>query len=444
LNDPEDKGIIVVRRRPDARPISLTRGMIMREKLFACAAAVALIGIVACEDVVGPGGEATNLSYAPCLGATDNPTWFAVQDGDGSWERVTASSSGSFDFTISSGKGGMAMVTPDDGLFVIYATTEELQANLPSCNGSVRTVSGNVTGYTTADNVSFSLGTSNTVVFGSQAAPAAFSLPTVDATATDLVAIRYRVSSGGAAFEAFPNNIFLRRSVSGTLTSLVDFSSTSEAGAPLQRNINVTNLASGEALSVLSNVALKSTLANIAVYEASAAAVSGSAIVPFYGVAGSRLTSGESQMVLVGAAKTVGSTNESRFQTFVFTDPVDQSLTLGPTLGAITVTGTSRPSATYNVQAAYDKLFDVVFSQGNGSTFRQVEVLATSAYLGGATSVNLTVPNLVGVSGFTSNWLLVPGVSSTWTFLATDADLSVINSKAITYQGADRTSPFTP
>src|SRR5437868_402176 len=188
--------------------------MIMRRQLYTCATVIALVGIVGCDNVAGPGGEPTNLSYAPCLGASDNPTWFAVQDGDGSWQRVTASPSGSFDFTITSGKGGMAMVTPDDGLFVIYATTEELQAELPSCNGSVRTVSGSVTGYTTSDNVSFSMGNSNTVVFGSQSPPAPFSLPTVDATASDLIAIRYRVSSGTAAFEAFPNNIFLRRNVS--------------------------------------------------------------------------------------------------------------------------------------------------------------------------------------------------------------------------------------
>jgi hypothetical protein len=425
------------RARRSARPLAT---------LFACATAVALPGIIGCDEITNTiTGDPVNLSYAQCQGAVDNPLWFAFQDGDGDWQRVTASATGSFDFGIASGRGGIALVTPQDGLFVVYATTEELQANLPACAGSVRTVNGDVTGYVTADNISVALGTSTTVVFGSQAPPAPFSLATVDASASDLVVTRYRTSTGSlTAFEAFPTNIVLRRGVTGTATSTVDFSSATEAGEPLLRNVNVTNLVTGEELSVLSNVALGTTMANIAVYEASAAGVSGSVIAPFYGVPGSRLNAGESQMVLVGAARTVGSTNESRFSTFVFTDPSDQSITLGPSLGAVSVTGGSRPSATYNVQAAYDNLYDVVFSQGNGTAFRQVEVLATNGYLDGATSVTLAVPDLAGVSGFSSAWLLVPGVSSTWTFLSTDADLAVLNSKPITYQGADRTSGFTP
>jgi hypothetical protein len=149
-------------------------------------------------------------------------------------------------------------------------------------------------------------------------------------------------------------------------------------------------------------------------------------------------------MTRVIATKVAGSVNESRIATFVYTNPADLSLTLGPALGPVTVTGTSRPSATYTAQTAYDNLYDVVFSQGNGSDYRQSEVLATNAYLDGATTVTLTVPNLVGVSGFSSSWLLVPGVSSTWAFLATDADLSLLNSKPITYQGADRIGTFTP
>ena len=62
----------------------------MRRLLFACAS-IALIGLVACEDIVGPGGDPVDLSYAPCAGATDNPTWFAFQDGDGTWQRVNTS-----------------------------------------------------------------------------------------------------------------------------------------------------------------------------------------------------------------------------------------------------------------------------------------------------------------------------------------------------------------
>jgi hypothetical protein len=418
----------------------------MRRKLFACGTAVAVVAIVGCEGIIDPIGDPVDLTYAQCVGATDAPTWFAFQDGDGEWQRVTASSSGAFNFSISSGKGGIALVTPDAGLFVVYATTDELKANLPACTGSVRSVASNVTGYSSLDNMSIALGNSSTVVFGSQTAPAPFTLNTVDATASDLAITRYRTSSSvTGTFEAFPNNVIIRRNVTGATTPTLDFSSSTEAGAPLQRTVTATNLSAGEGLNVYSNLGLKTTLANIAVYEASAAFSSGSVTAPFYGVAGSRLSAGETQMVMVGASRTVSSsTSENRFTSFVFTDPVDHTVSFGPALGTVTVTGTSRPSASYAVQAAYDRLFDAVFSQGNGSSFRQAEVLATSGYLDGATSVTLTVPNLSSLSGFSSTWLLVPGVSSTWTFLAADADLAVLNSKPIAYQGADRTSTFTP
>lgn len=412
----------------------------MRRLLFACASA-ALVGLVACEDLVGPGGDAVDLSYAPCAGADDNPVWFAAQDGEGAWRRVNPSASGSFDFSVSSGKAGVAMLT-NDGLFVIYATTDELKSNFPSCGGSVRSITGSVVGYTTSDDVNLAVGTSSTVVFGTDSPPAPFTLAAVDATANDLVAVRYRQTS----FEAFPNNVVIRRNVSGTSTSTVDFASATEAGAPLNRTLSVSNLEAGEELKVYSYVGLRSTTANIAAYEAAPALSSGQATAPFYGVAGSRLEAGEGQMIYVNAGKTIlaANTHGSRFMTFVFTNPSDRSMTLGPALGNVTLTGTARPSASYNVQSGYDNLYDVVYKQGSGTNTRQVEVVATNSYLDGATTVTLTVPDLSDVSGFSSSWLLVPGVAAGWAFLATNADIAILTGKPITYQGADRASTFTP
>ena len=422
----------------------------MRRLLFACATAVVLIVGTGCEDILTPIGDPVDLSYSPCLGSPDNPTWFAFQDGDGGWQQVNQSVSGSYNFAIASGRGGIALYYPPDGfdpegLQVIYATTEEFQSVLPACNSSVRTVTGSVTGYATADNVQLQMGTINDVIFGSTTPPASFVLSGVDAPATDLVAVRYRTSSGGgSAFEAFPKNVFIRRNISGTSAGTVDFSSTTEAGAPLQRTLNVTNIGTGDALGVYSYLGLGSTLANIAAYEGSAALVSGSVTAPFYGIPAARLNAGETQMVRVLAVKSVGSGEEGRIGTFVFTNPLDQSFTLGPALGTVTVTGSSRPTAAYNVQAAYDKLFDAVFTQGNGTSFRQEEIIATSGYLNGATSVSLQAPNLTGVGGFQSSWLLSTGVQSFWYFTATDAPLALLNSKALTYQGADRNGTFTP
>src|SRR4051812_44759990 len=106
--------------------------MIMRRLLFACAA-LALLGILACENVTDP-GDPVDLTYRPCPGANDSPSWLAVQDGDGGWQRVSLTS-GAYNFTISSGRGGVALFNDQSGLFILYATTTELQEILSSCTG---------------------------------------------------------------------------------------------------------------------------------------------------------------------------------------------------------------------------------------------------------------------------------------------------------------------
>jgi len=418
----------------------------MRRLLFACAASAALT-LVACEDVIDPiTGDPVDVSYAPCAGASTNPTWFAFQDGNGDWQHVTASASGSFDFQVRSGKAGVAMVNPGSGLLVVYATTDELKSYFPSCSGSVRDVSASATGYGTLDNMAIDLGTANTVVFGSQTPPAAFTISDAEPGATDLLGVRYRSRSGGTAvIDLFPNAVFIRRNVTGTTTGLVDFTSPTESDVPVEQTVTVPNLAIGDELKVRSFVGLATTFANIARYEASASFTSGTVTAPFYGVAASRLAAGESQMVNVEAVQNPSEDlTESRFRTFTYTQPSDQSVTLGPSLGNVTVDGGSRPTASYSVQNAYDKVFDILYQQGSGSSFRQVEVLATSAYLDGATTVSLTVPDLSGAAGFSSSWLLVPGVTGFWNFLATDADLTVLNNRPMAYQGAQRTITFTP
>jgi hypothetical protein len=416
----------------------------MRRMLFACAASLALLGMVACDDVSGPTGEPVDLVFRPCAGSADVPTWLAVQDGEGAWQRITPTS-GSYNFTFSSGRGGVAMFTEASGLFIIYASTEEFQSTLPSCAGSTRNVTGTVTGYVSLDRVRLTVGDGADEFPGaSYPAPTAWGVADVSSDVTDVVGVRYRVSAGTTTviYEETPSSVFLRRGVTGSSTPTVDFTSATDAGAPLQRTLGVTNIVSGEELVISSNVALTTTVGSIAIYRAQASAGSGTATGLFYGIPGSRLTAGETQVLGVSATRAVGSADESRFATLIFTDPVDRTMTLGPVLGPVTITGSSRPSAAYTVQSDYGNLFEVVFSQQGAN----VDLLATKDYLGSTTGsvVTLTVPNLTGVAGFSSSWLLTPGQSSSAQFLATNADLSILISQALTYQGAERIAPFTP
>lgn len=419
----------------------------MRRSLFAFVAPLALVGLVACDAVTDPDepGTPVNLSFAPCVGSQGAPTWFAYQDGTTSWTRVTATTSGAFNFTLSRGRGGIATYAPGEGLFIRYASTAELQAIVPNCSGTVRNVSGNVTGYAALDNISIVMNNSQSTVFGSQTAPAPFTLEAVESNVIDLVAVRYRTTASGAAFEAFPSNVFVRRGVSGSTTPVVDFSSATEAGAPLQRSLTVTNISAGEELELFSYLATSTTTANMAVYEAAAAVSSGSAIAPFYGLAANRLVSGESQMLSIAAVRNINAnTRESRFGALVYTDVTDKQFTFGPSLGAVSISGSSRPSASYTPQAGYENVWDVAFEQGSAGSPREIEVLVTKAYVGTASIVSLAVPDLSGVSGFESSWLLIPGSTANWSFLATNGDISILNRKAAAYVGADRSSTFTP
>jgi hypothetical protein len=411
----------------------------MRRSLFVLIPAVALAGIVACATE--PGGDPVDLSFAPCLGASDYPTWFAAQDGDGPWQQVTPTASGAFDFTIARGRGGIAMYSPDEGLYIVYASTDEMRTYFLACHGSVRTVVGAVTGYTAQDNIDIRMGTSRDVVFGTQAPPASFELTSVDATATDLVAVRYRSVFGTTTQEYVPDNVLIRRGVTGTSTAALNFASTTEAGAAVKRTLTVANIASGEELNVVSSLSTASTLAPLAIYEASGSPGAGAALAPFYGLSSARLVSGESQVLHVTAEKHTSATaGENRIATLAFTDAVDKTLTLGPALGAIAVTGGSRPSTEYTIQSEYANLWDVVFE----SIFSRAEVLMTRAYLGDAASVTLAVPNLSGVAGFQNSWLFEAGAPFSWAWLATNANLSILTSRPTAYQAAARGNTFTP
>src|SRR5689334_16081733 len=72
------RGMIMRRAVGESEPrLSLGRTGRGAATLLACAAAVGLVTLGACEDVVGPTGDPVALSFAPCVGAPDNPSWFA-------------------------------------------------------------------------------------------------------------------------------------------------------------------------------------------------------------------------------------------------------------------------------------------------------------------------------------------------------------------------------
>ena len=407
---------------------------------------LAFAALTACDSVgpTDPGGAPVTINWAQCINDVDFPTWFAFQDGTGAWVRVTPTN-GVFTFAINSGKGGVATFA-SNRLSIIYATGAEMDANKPTCTGSRRTVNGTVSGYATLDDINIQMDQTGASVSGTTAAPAPFQLTGVAPGAVDVLGVRSRSTATTSTFTLTPNAVFIRRAQSTSPMAVIDLNSTTESGAPLSKTLTVANAASNDNLYVTTSLNTPTTGITLAQSSTSLGTVTGNVSALSYGLASTRLATGDMQMLSVFAIKTVSSSvSENRFVTVTYTDVVDRSVTLGSTLGTVTVTGTARPGATYTIQAGYDQIFEFDLDQGTGAAARAIVSVMTRGYAGAtATGVTLAVPDLTGVAGFQSAWLMSPGLSANWSFIAASATLDAINSKPQAYTAASRSSTFTP
>jgi hypothetical protein len=400
------------------------------------------MAIAACTTDTGPStGNPVTINWAPCINSSDFPAWFAVQDGGGAWTKV-ASSNGVFTFTVNSDKAGVAAYA--NGLLtVVYATTAELNSTRPSCTGSRRAVTGTVTGYTALDAIDIEMDEGSASVSGATAAPAAFQLTDVAPGASDVLAVRSRTSVvGGSTIQQTPSAVFIRRAQTNSPLATLDLNSTAESGAPQSRTVTVTNMAGNEILDALSFLSTPTSSITMSTYSASLGTVSGNVAALFYGLASTRLGSGDSQELQVVATKTISaSSSESRYVSTIFTDATDKSVTLLSALGTISI-ATAGPSASYVIQSGYDQTFELDLDQGSKSTAKSIQLLMTRAYSGAtATAVTLLVPDLTSVSGFLPAWLLTTGTSARWTFFAGSYSLSTA---AEAYTAGSRTATFVP
>jgi hypothetical protein len=404
--------------------------------------AFALAAAGACSSDTGstePGTPVT-IDWAPCINDVDAPSWFAVQDGAKAWARVTPAS-GAFSFAVRSDKIGVA--TFANGLLSItFATPTEIQSLASTCGSVRRSVSGTVTGYTSPDEVAIHAEASSASVSGGQTAPAAFVLSDVAPSAFDVLATRSRSTVTGSIFQVTPTSVFIRRAQNTSSLALIDMNSATEAGAPLTQTATVANAATGENLLVVASLNTPTTAIDMGMYQATLGTVSGSVTAPFYGLAAARLVAAESQTLDVIATKTVSSsTSYSRTATLNYTASADKTVTLGPVLNPVIVSTGSRPSVSYTIQAGYDQTFELDLDQSSSS----IQLVVTKGYLGSATTqLSVRVPDLSGVSGFLSSWLLTPGQTATWTFFAAGADIGVFKQNNQSYTAASFTQTFTP
>jgi hypothetical protein len=382
-----------------------------------------------------------NFTFKQCSGSSGVPFWFAVKDGDGPWTRVVGTS-GTFQFTINSERAAVAYYSANDGLSVVYATKPELDAHLPECGaGAARQVTVNVLNFTTSDGVFLTMGEEVQLVQPGTGTSAQVNFPALTIDKTDLVATRLRQSGSASILEQIPDNVVFRRGITGATAPAIDYAGP-DAGAPLVRLASIVGRAGDELISLESSVALSSTLGRLGLYQAVAG--SGGTSLPFYGVAASRLQTGETNLLDVFASRSIsnefGAGVEARGLAVAFSDPSDRTVTLGPVIGAVNLTLGARPSASYTIQAGYDNLFYALYFQQTAN--RTIQVMKTKAYHGTASQVTLDVPDLTGLEGFSTQWLMQPGGRGLYQFWATTADLSFFFGTPRAYQYAIRQLPI--
>lgn len=373
------------------------------------------------------GGGSGNVSWAFC-DITGIPIWFAYQDGNGPWTRVVGDAQNLYRFQIDSQRGAVAWVSIDEGApltQVFYYTRDEfLQVGASQCDGEggFKTVNGSLAGLGPMDVGFVALGSSDATVNIGESPN--FVLNNVQDSPQDLIATRAAVSF--APLGLVPDRMIIRRNLNPANNSTLPvLNFATEGFAPVSATMTVNGLLAGEQATV---VGLFTTARKgLGAYFVTLAP--GGSTQPYYGVPENQLVAGDlhyTQVVGFDASGAGPTPPPTRQVAVAYRQVQDRTVTLGPVLvdPAISVVGTApyaRLRAQWTLQAQYNRFVYVVFSQPNVVTenVRSFQLGATDGYLAGAASVDFTMPDLSGVSGWNNAWGLAAGANTIWTTTGT-------------------------
>jgi hypothetical protein len=387
----------------------------------------------------------TSVSFRFC--ESPLPIWVGYQDDMGPWTRVTTGANNTYTFTLTS-RGGIAIVTPEGTGYhteVVYGTASELATIGASwdvaCSFAPGTkqLTGTVAGVSAAsEDADIILGPASTFVTGGQTT---YTLQGVPEGALDLFATRGTFSS--TAF--ITNKLILRRGLNlpnGSSIPVLDFNAV-EAVAPAPGNLTIGGLGADQAAFFVSYRTAAGTEADLTINIAGVGATHA-----YQGVPSSIQVAGDLHQFLVFANPTGPNPMTSRLLLASFHAAGNHTVTLGPDLGTPTVSVVaSSPYVRYRMQLArqseYSETAAANFEQP--ATLRNVTVLATAGYFGGAPATwDLSIPDLSGASGFDANWGLQPNTGTNWAVTAADGSLFAIPGDGTTIRAAQRTGGAPP
>jgi len=376
------------------------------------------------QVTAAPGGSNNvALNFAGC-DPSQVPIWFAFQNGNGAWTRVTPGVNSSFTFGVAASTG-VAYVTRQGNGFattVWFASGSELtavasgnvcgidpQAGTKRLTGAVQNVG--------SQNATVTLGNADTT-FSNPAPPSGglpFTLTNAPAGTRDLIAARSIPNANGTTQL---QRLIVRRGTNyanaATIPTL-DFGG-AEGFSPVARNSTLNNLAGDQ--SSISESLITSNGASGDFYESPGAFAPVAAVdfVPYVTIPDALILAGDYHHISIGAVSGANATSFRFIERLLHATSANiDTVTLGPRLSAPTVTslGTTpslRLRARLPLQSEYNTAASAQFSQADNS----VDVSVTATYTGGAAGTwTIDMPDLAS-AGYDATWGMRAGVAVNW------------------------------
>ncbi|MGD8277667.1 MAG: hypothetical protein PVH00_06555 [Gemmatimonadota bacterium] len=366
--------------------------------------------------VTQPSAGNLTWSFCPAVGI---PVWFAVQDGGGSWTAV-APVANAYSFGISSGKGGVAYVLATGTEYTLnlqYGTTQELMqlgaALCASTTTGTKTVMGTVQNIGVTEQAFITFGGASAVVFGGVNS---FTLQDVLDGPGDLVAGRVAIGLGGGTVTYTLNAGVIMRGINppNGSTITVDFAG-AQSFTPEMHNLTIGNLGTDVGQITASFITAGGSTG--ALYTD--AGGSAQAARQYAGVPASAMQSGDLHQLTVSAFDMNGTPSAFRWASKLFATAADETVTLGPALGNVTMTVAAttpyvRPRAQYTIQSEYNRYWYAGWSQSAGAATRAAVLAVSAGYLGSTSSFDFVLPDFSAVAGWNNLWGFVTGSALGW------------------------------
>jgi len=355
--------------------------------------------------IAPPTTAAVSIPFCP----NDLPTWFAYRNEGYSWQRVTPTGS-SFNFDATDRVSvAYVFLGSESSIQIISSSRAELVAGTSGdCDGS-KSLTGSASGVSTGQTAFVNIGAA-TVQLTPATAPN-FTVPGVANGAKDLVAVRGAFL--GATDFFHPDAIVIRRSLNlanGAAIDPIDFAG-AEAVAPATNTVTVSGLLAGDQ-STLQNTfwSTTSTYATLQSDDASTGSLT------LYSVPAAKIVAGDLHELYLDAFSQTSTVLAGHSFVTYYSTGSDRSESVGPslstpTLNTVTVTPYARVRGRLTSQAQYNTSAQFGYFQSpNSGSDRLVTVVLTAAYLGGTPATwEITAPDLSGVPGFDTNWMLIGG-----------------------------------